>query len=122
MRRPATQPYFVAKVSELGPGMRRVVEAGQRSILVLNVDGAFYAIRNRCPHQGCSLECGTVSGTMLPSDPQQLIYGRHNQILRCPWHGWELDLRTGRSLFDPEGVRVATYPVRIEGDSVVVEA
>ena len=34
--------------------------------------------------------------------------------MRCPWHAWEFDLRTGRSWFDPERTRVKAYPVEVE--------
>jgi nitrite reductase/ring-hydroxylating ferredoxin subunit len=43
-----------------------------------------------------------VSGTSLPSKVYEYIYGREGCILRCPWHGWEFDLRTGEHLVDPE--------------------
>ena len=59
---------------------------------------------------------------MLPSDPLEYVWGLDDQILRCPWHGWEFDLETGKSLFDPEGERVKTYAVVVEGDRVVLEA
>ena len=41
--------------------------------------------------------------------------------LSCPWHGWEYDVRTGRSLCEPEKVRVRTYPARVEDGRVLVE-
>jgi len=37
-------------------------------------------------------------------------------MLRCLWHGWEFDLRTGQSWFDPRQVRVRSYPVSVEPD------
>ena len=42
-------------------------------------------------------------------------------VLRCPWHGWEFDLETGACLDDP-ALRAAVYPVRVEGDRVLVRA
>ncbi|MCH2203684.1 MAG: nitrite reductase (NAD(P)H) small subunit, partial [Fuerstiella sp.] len=47
-------------------------------------------------------------------------YFRDGEILRCPWHGWQFDLSTGRSLVDPERTRVRSYPVRVEQDRVLV--
>jgi 3-phenylpropionate/trans-cinnamate dioxygenase ferredoxin subunit len=41
--------------------------------------------------------------------------------MRCPWHGWEFDIASGRSLFDPDGVRVRNYPVTVEDGTVIVE-
>ncbi|HEV3001449.1 MAG TPA: Rieske (2Fe-2S) protein [Solirubrobacteraceae bacterium] len=113
--------HVVCRADELPPGGVREVEVGGRSIGVLNVDGTLYALRNVCPHQGAPLCRGTVGGTMLPSRPQEWVYGRDGQVLRCPWHGWEFDLTTGRSLIDPARVRVKAYPVAVEEGNVVVE-
>ena len=114
--------WDVCAASELPPGSRRIVEAGGRSIGVFNVDGSLYAIRNICPHQGGPLCEGTITGTMMPSEPHRYVYGMEGRLLRCPWHGWEIDLASGRPFFDPERARVRTYPVSVEGDRVVVEA
>ena len=113
----------ICAADELPPGGRRIVDADGRSIGVFNIDGELFAVRNTCPHQGAQLCLGTVSGTMLPSDPYEYLYGRESRVLRCPWHGWEFDLETGEKLFDvTERARVKTYPVSVEGGRVVLEA
>jgi nitrite reductase (NADH) small subunit len=58
---------------------------------------------------------------MLPSRPQEYVLGYEDRVLRCPWHGWEFDLETGESLFDPERWRVRVYPVRVEDGEILVE-
>lgn len=45
--------------------------------------------------------------------PGTLDYSREGEILRCPWHGWEFDVTTGRSIFNPHAVRVRAYPVAV---------
>ena len=113
----------VCALEDLPPGARRIVDADGRSIGVFNVDGELFAVRNACPHQGAQLCLGTVSGTMLPSDPYEYRYGRESRVLRCPWHGWEFDLETGEKLFDvTERARVRTYPVSVEDGRVVINA
>ena len=62
---------------------------------------------------------GTVSGTFVPAEPYELVYDRHDRVIRCPWHGWEFDLETGRSLLEPERIGLKVYPVTVE-DGVVV--
>ncbi len=42
------------------------------------------------------------------------------RVLRCPWHGWEFDLVTGRSLFEPSRVRVKVYQVIVEDGDVIL--
>jgi 3-phenylpropionate/trans-cinnamate dioxygenase ferredoxin subunit len=111
----------VCKLEELPPGARRAVVLEGRAIGVLNVAGTLYAVRDTCPHQGASLCRGTVGGTFLSSAPHEYVYGLEGRILRCPWHGWEFDLTTGRSIFDPEHVRTRVYLVTAENGIVVVE-
>lgn len=112
---------IVCRLDELPPGARRVVEVDGRAIGVVNTGKGLYAFRDVCPHQGASLCAGTVGGTMLPADPHEYVYGLEAQVIRCPWHGWEFDLETGRALFDP-AKRVKTFPVSVEDGVVVVDA
>lgn len=106
-------PHPVAFVDDIPPGGRLIVEVEGRSIGVFNVGGVFHAIRNLCPHQGAPLCEGRVLGTTLPSRPGEYILGRTGEIVRCPWHGWEFDITTGRSVFDPGRCRVRSYPVTV---------
>ena len=108
--------YVVATVDEIPPGQRKMVEVAGRSIGVFNVGGEFFALRNRCPHQGGPLCLGPLGGFVSSSGPGEYTYSRQGEILRCPWHGWEFDIRTGQSWFDPAGVRVRRYAVTVEGD------
>ncbi|TAK23255.1 MAG: Rieske (2Fe-2S) protein [Chloroflexota bacterium] len=86
---------------------------------VFNIDGRFYALTNACVHQGARVCLGKVSGTALPSRVYEFKYGHEGRILRCPWHGWEYDVTTGESLFDP-ATRVVTYPVIVRDGAVYV--
>lgn len=108
--------HVVGRVSSVAPGERRIVEADGRSIGVFNVDGAFYALRNSCPHQAAPLCLGSIKGMTMPSKPGEYIWAREGEILRCPWHGWEFDITTGRSIFNPHRTRVKAYDVTIERD------
>ena len=108
--------HIVATVEEIPPGGRKLVEIAGRSIGIFNLDGEFFALRNRCPHQGGPLCAGTLGGLIRSSGPGEYEYSRAGEILRCPWHGWEFDIRSGQSWFDPARVRVRSYPVSIEGD------
>ena len=107
----ATHP--VARVSELRPGQRKIVEVEGRSIGVFNVHGRYYALRNVCPHQGAPLCRGAIKGAAAPSAPGEYIWEREGEILRCPWHGWEFDITTGRSIFNPHRTRVRSYEVSV---------
>jgi 3-phenylpropionate/trans-cinnamate dioxygenase ferredoxin subunit len=106
--------HAVCRLSELPPGERRIVDVEGRSIGVFNVAGELYALRNACPHQGAPLCRGLVTGTMADSRPGEFDWQREGEILRCPWHGWEFELKSGRSVFNPHRTRVRSYQVTVE--------
>ncbi len=108
--------HIVGRVSEIAPGGRKIVDVEGRSIGVFNVHGNYYALRNRCPHQGAPLCVGAIKGMTLPSKPGEYIWAREGEILRCPWHGWEFDITTGQSIFNPHNTRVKTYEVTVEAE------
>jgi len=106
--------HIVATVDEIPPGQRKIVEIGGRSIGVFNIDGEFFALRNSCPHQGGALCEGYLTGFLQSDKPGEFNYIRRGEIVRCPWHGWEFDVKTGQSWFDPAKTRVRTYKVHVE--------
>lgn len=111
--------HVAALREEIPPGGRKIVRIAGREVGIFNIGGAFYALKNVCPHQGARVCLGKIVGTTLPSEVYQFQYGREGQILRCPWHEWEYDIATGESLFDPS-VKVVSYPVEVIGDEIVV--
>ena len=109
--------HTVAKVVEIPKGTRKIIQIEGRSIGVYNVDGEFFALHNYCPHQGAELCKGPICGTTLESPVYEFIYGRDQEIVRCPWHGWEFDLKTGKSLFS-ERVRARSYQIEVYNGSI----
>jgi nitrite reductase (NADH) small subunit len=91
--------------------------AGHR-IGLYRVDDSFHALADRCPHRGAPLCAGRVA-TPVETGPNGLTLGRPHSILRCPWHKWEFEIATGRSLVDDK-LRVRRYGVHVDGDEVVV--
>ena len=119
---PAAKRHLICSVDSLPPGSSTLVRIGARSIGVFNVGGRFYALRNSCPHQGGPVCLGHLSGFATSPTPGVFEYLRKGEILRCPWHGWEFDVKTGQSWFDPARLRVATYPARVESGASLAEA
>jgi nitrite reductase (NADH) small subunit len=109
--------FYVDECVNIPEGAHKIVEIEGRSIGIYNIKNQFYAIHNYCPHQGVPLCQGTVCGTNLPSNVNEYRFGRDGEILRCPWHGWEFDIITGKSLFD-EKVRARSYKVEIHEGKV----
>jgi len=116
------QKYDVAGVNEIPVGEWKIVDIKGREIGVYNKSGTFYALRNVCPHQQAEICRGTVSGTNLPSEPHEYIFGMEDGVLSCPWHGWEFSIETGKSLFDPERYKVKTYEVEVEDGRIFINA
>jgi 3-phenylpropionate/trans-cinnamate dioxygenase ferredoxin subunit len=113
--------HVVAAVDELPPGGHRLVHIKGRPIAVYNIRGEFFGIANACPHQGGSL-CDGHLGSLVTSDgPGEYRLERKGEILRCPWHGWEFDIRSGQSWCDPKKYRTRSYPVAVEGGGDLVK-
>ena len=106
---------------DFAPGRLCRVEVEGRALLILRQGEEVFALRDLCPHQGAPLSAGQVGGTPLPCRPgEEMVYGRVGEVLTCPWHGWEFDLRTGQALANPKA-RVRVYPVRQAGDRLLIE-
>ena len=105
---------FMTTLAEFAPGTRKIVEVGGRSIGIFNVAGQFYALRNRCPHQGGPLCEGRLWGILESQVPGEFAYTPRREILACPWHGWEFHVRTGQSWCSPTRLRARRYEVAVE--------
>ncbi|MFT5090703.1 MAG: nitrite reductase/ring-hydroxylating ferredoxin subunit [Candidatus Latescibacterota bacterium] len=98
------------------------VEVEKRALVVVRKEEAVYALRDICPHQGARLSGGHLTGRVLPCQPgAEICIEDAREIVVCPWHGWEFDVGTGRSLVDPQKTRVRSYAARIEDGRVVVD-
>lgn len=97
----------VASIDDFPDGTVRVVGLDDgRQVAVFNVGGQFRAIEDRCSHEDENLSWGVVEG---------------DEIV-CPRHGAHFSLVTGEALSPPAYEPVATFPVRVEGGSVQVDA
>lgn len=105
--------YVIGKVEQIPPGNRKLVEIRGRQIAIFNLNGDFFGILDRCPHQGASLCKGQIVGLVESEEPGEYKFSRQNEIIRCPWHGWEFDIRTGRSRCEPSKIRATRYPVTV---------
>jgi 3-phenylpropionate/trans-cinnamate dioxygenase ferredoxin subunit len=105
--------HVVAAVDEIPPGQRKLVDAGGRKIVVFNLGGEFFALNNRCPHRGGSLAHGIQTAVVESTVPGEYICSRPGEMVKCPWHGWEFDIRTGKSWCDPARLRIRQYKVAV---------
>ncbi len=106
--------HIVAKASDVPADGSKLVTVAGRAIALFRVGEEYFAINNRCPHEGGSLCAGRLVGLVRSGEPGRYEYSRPHEMLQCSWHGWEFDIRTGQSWCDPDGVRARTYRVSVE--------
>jgi nitrite reductase/ring-hydroxylating ferredoxin subunit len=114
------QKIVIARVSDIPDGSRLIVDVLGRSVGIFNIDGKFYALLNRCPHRGGELCKGDILGLVVSDRPGSVTLDKNMKLLACPWHGWEYDIETGQSWYDPAGPLAArSFDVSVEGGASV---
>lgn len=113
--------HVVATTDEIKPGQRKVVTVADREIVIFNLDGDYVGLLNRCPHQGGKLCDGVLTALITSDEPGTINYDRPGEIIRCPWHGWFFDLRTGQSWGEPERIKTRNYDVTVTEGANLVE-
>jgi nitrite reductase/ring-hydroxylating ferredoxin subunit len=95
----------VAKTVELGEGEMKPVTIGVKTIALYRLGGdRFYASEAYCTHGHALLTDGYIEGA----------------IVECPMHGGTFEIATGKPVGPPCTSPLATYPVRVEGDTVSI--
>ena len=94
----------VIKASALAPGAMTWAVIDRQRILIANVDGVFYALKDSCGHRGAPMSTGTLFG----------------YVVECPLHYATFDVRTGKLLSGPVSADIPTYEVRVENEMVCV--
>ncbi len=92
-------------VKDLESGKMLGVEVGGKEVLLVNLDGNYYAIGNRCTHMSCMLSDGTLDGDKV----------------HCACHGSTFDVKTGNVMKGPAKNPETSFKVKVEGDQVLVE-
>lgn len=102
----------IAETTEVPAGAMKSFVIRESEILVLNVNGKYYAMNNKCPHMNGDLSKGTLQGI----------------VLTCPRHSSRFDVTTGKALsgpkFGPIKLKVGDariYPAQIDGTAIMVE-
>lgn len=113
--------HVVARVGEIAPGAVKIVTVAGREIGVFNLGGEFFALISKCPHEGASLCRGKIVHRVESSGPgdYRLVPGR--EMIRCPWHGWQYDIRTGESWCDPANIALRRYAVAVADGGAILK-
>jgi nitrite reductase/ring-hydroxylating ferredoxin subunit len=94
----------IGKVDELRPGSMKRVDINGRRMLLANVNGRFCATDDTCTHEEASLSTGSLRG----------------ELVKCPLHGSRFNVCTGEALEEPAEQNLNAYPIRVEGDNILV--
>jgi nitrite reductase/ring-hydroxylating ferredoxin subunit len=95
---------FAIKDSELKEDEPLFISPNGVSIVIIRKEANLYALRNKCSHMWCSFKGSKLDG----------------YILKCPCHDWRYDIRTGEFL-DAEEIRLETYPVKKQGQDILID-
>ena len=95
----------VTATFELSPGTMKWVVVDRERVLIANVEGVFYALRDACGHRQAPLSKGRLEG----------------YVIECPLHFATFDVRTGKLLSGPVAEDVPIYAVEVKDDTVYVK-
>jgi nitrite reductase/ring-hydroxylating ferredoxin subunit len=95
----------IANVDDLKPGNLKAYNPEGLDILVANLGGQYFAIGNKCTHMGGDLSRGQLSGN----------------IVKCPRHGAQFDVTTGKRISGPAKNDVPVYKIKVEGKDLILE-
>ncbi len=113
--------HVVAAADEIPPGGRKIVTVRGRQIGVFNIGGEFFALINVCPHQGAKLCEGAILSQLVSPLPGEYGLARQGEMIRCPWHCWEFDIRTGQSWCEPDDFKAKTFNVTVEAGGTLAK-
>lgn len=113
--------HTICSTDELDVGERIITDIEGREIAVFNVKGEYIAAANYCVHAGGPICEGRVTGTVTAEpDTWEWDWDRDDEIIACPWHGWEFDLLSGKNL-SLDKYRLITYETLVRDGEVIVE-
>lgn len=112
----------VCHKSELANGELVRAQLGPIPVVVIrSKDGSLYALAAKCLHQGGPLELGRVyEHHATTKESGEYVVDPRREVIKCPWHGYEYDIKTGCTVFDANRA-VQTFHVYEEDDQIVVQ-
>jgi nitrite reductase/ring-hydroxylating ferredoxin subunit len=112
--------HWVARTDDIPDDRALIVQVNAAEIGLFRIGDEIVAFRNICPHSAAPVCRGVVAGTNLTSPVHVYLPGRDGEILQCPWHGWEFDLKTGEHLAPGSRAKLHRYRVEVRDGEVYV--
>lgn len=95
------------------------VEIDGRTFGLLRNGAQVFVFANRCPHHGAPMCHAQVAGSMRPSERNQYEYELEGLVVKCPWHAYEFDVRSGRSMGDIIRAKLPVFATEIRDGRVL---
>lgn len=112
--------HVVAEVDSFHDREIRRVDVAGKGLAIVRLGAEFFALADRCPHGGARLSGGRFASVVESDGPGDYRLCRKDEMIRCPWHGWEYDVRTGQSWSDPKATRTRAFAAEtLEGADLV---
>jgi len=116
----AEQVQASIPAAELGRGQMLGLQLGSLPVVVLRTaDGELRAFVDKCVHQGARLSGGRLHGGIEGEEVGEYRPLDQESVLKCPWHGYEYDARSGCALFDPRRRLRKVAVAEVDGHIVV---
>lgn len=110
----------IGPLADFPEGGIRILTVEGEEIGVSRWNGRLYAARNVCPHALGPVCRGRLVARLEADGSGDPVADGGRPTLTCAWHGWEFDLETGISLFEP-AYRLKLYPVRAQAGRVILQ-
>lgn len=112
--------HVIAEVDSFADREIRAIEVDGKNLCLLRLGKEFFALADRCPHGGAKLSGGRISNTVESDGPGDYRLCRKDEMIKCPWHGWEYDVRTGQSWSDPKSTRTRAFVAEaVDGEELI---
>ena len=109
-------------LDDLPPGEMRGVDVGGVSVCVVRTPaGDVHAVRDVCGHMGAKLSNGYFLQTIVGPKVREYALADGEFVVRCPWHGYEYDVKSGQCLADTSRARVRVFTVVVEDGKIYIE-
>ncbi len=95
----------IAKTDDVKNGELKVFEVNGESIILINLNGEFFAFKNQCSHMELELDEAEIDG----------------EILTCPWHGAQFNIRTGDVVRLPASEPLEKYDVKVKDGKIYIK-
>jgi 3-phenylpropionate/trans-cinnamate dioxygenase ferredoxin subunit len=116
------QRFKVGGSSDFAVARMQFADLDGRDVGIIRLrSGELRAIMNRCPHKGAPICKGMVGGVWESSGPGDITHDQSREVLVCPWHGFEFDLKTGKEVFWNRPASLRMYSIEeLDGEVFVL--